>query len=83
VICLSAIAKRGCAGRISSAGQELFGLAEIEVDLRTVIGRMLRSGEIMNTKSLWFVEAMIIGMVLFVVGYMTLPDVGLAASIGH
>jgi hypothetical protein len=34
-------------------------------------------------KSLWFMEAMLVAIVLFVMGYVTLPDAGLAASIGH
>jgi hypothetical protein len=32
-------------------------------------------------KSFWFVEALIIAIVLFVAGYATLPDAGLAATI--
>ncbi len=32
-------------------------------------------------KSLWFVEAFIIATVLLVVGYVTLPEMGFAATI--
>ncbi len=34
-------------------------------------------------KSLWFVEAVIIMTVLFVVGYMTLPEIGWAAPLSQ
>jgi hypothetical protein len=34
-------------------------------------------------KSLWFVEVIIIATVLFVVGYVSLPEMGIAATIGH
>jgi len=34
-------------------------------------------------KSLWFVEAFIIGAVLVVVGYVTLPEMGIAMTVGR
>jgi hypothetical protein len=37
--------------------------------------------EVIRMKSLWFVEAIIIATVLFVVGYATLPEMGLAGTI--
>jgi hypothetical protein len=32
-------------------------------------------------KSLWFVEAFVIGAVLLVVGYVTLPEMGFAGTV--